>query len=727
MLDRLALLVSTRARAIAIVAAIVFLVAGAIGGGVAERLNPYEASDPDTESAAADARLERGGYFGTDAVVLVKGVDPRTPDGRARVESISKKISADPGVAQVAGYLDTESPDFVATNGSGTYVTVELKASDTSGRQEAAERLIHDLAPERGVVVGGPVVADIEIDKKVSTDLARAETFAFPILFLLAFLFFRSFVAALLPLMVGLLAIVATFFTLTVASTMASISVFALNLVTALGLALAIDYSLFIVSRYREEIARTGPGKEAMRRTLGTAGRTVLFSSLTVAAATGSLIVFPQNFLYSMGIGGAIVALIAGLIALTVLPAVLVLLGSRVNSLAPKALQRRAAREARVTEDGFWYRLSQLVMRFPGRIALAATTLLIVLGLPALGIVFNAADARVLPTSMAARQVSDSLRADYAPYRDTPAVLAVTGSSAEADKVAAAAAALPGAEEVRPPVQLAGRLHAVEVVSSAGPLTDSSKQLVRELRELPGNTQVSGFTASYLDLSSSLRSHLPIVFGLIAAFTLVILFVFTGSLILPFKQLVMNVLGLIAMFGILVYVFQDGRLEGLLGYTSDGAIEATQPMLLFALCFGLATDYGVFLLSRIKEARDQGHEDSKAVSIGLERTGRIVTAAALLFAVCVGAFVTSEISFIKQIGVGIALAVLIDATIIRALLVPSLMQLLGKWNWWAPAPLRRLHAKIGVSDSAALAPATVMATPATPAKSVSAEVPAEVG
>ena len=705
MLNKLALLMHTRARVIAIVAAIVFVAAGALGGGVAERLDPYEAADPDTESVIADEQLERGGYFGTDVVVLVQGVDVRSPDGRARVGAISDKVAADPDVAQVAGFLDTRSSDFVARESRGSYLTVQLEASDNKDRQAAAERLIDALSSEPGVLVGGPVVADLEVNEQVANDLKMAELFAFPILFALAFLFFRSFVAALLPLMVGMLAIVATMSMLAVATMFGSISVFALNLVTALGLALAIDYSLFIVSRYREEIARTGPGLEAMRRTMATAGRTVAFSSVTVAAATGSLIVFPQNFLNSMGVGGGLVALLAGLVSLTVLPAVLVLLGERVNALAPAALQRRAERESRATTDGFWYRLSRLVMRFPGRIALVTGAVLIALGIPALGITFNAADAQVLPTSATARQVDDALRADFPPHRHTPATLAVSGSAEEAERVAAAAAELPGAADVRPPIELAADLHAIEVVASAPPLTEASKNLVRELRELGGDVQVTGFTAGFLDLQSSLGHHLPIVLLIIAGITLVILFLFTGSLILPFKQLVMNLLGLVAMFGILVLVFQHGRLEGLLGYTSQGAIEATQPLLLFALGFGLATDYGVFLLSRIKEAREQGHDDAEAVSIGLERTGRIVTAAALLFAVAVGSFVTSEIAFIKQIGLGVALVVLIDATIIRALLVPSLMQLLGRWNWWAPGPLRRLHAKVGVHEPVVPTPA----------------------
>jgi len=423
----------------------------------------------------------------------------------------------------------------------------------------------------------------------------------------------------------------------------------------------------------------------------------VLFSSVTVAGATGSLMLFPQNFLNSMGVGGAFVALLSGLISLTVLPAVLVLLGRRVNALAPARLQRRREREATVVTDGFWYRLSRFVMRFPGRIALVTGAVLIALGVPALGITFNVADAQVLPSSAAARQVDDALRTDFPPFRDTPVTLVV--SSSDAARVADAAASVPGVAEVRSPIALDGGLSAVEVISSAPPLSETSEDMVRALRNLSG-VEVTGFTAAFLDLQSSLIDHLPIVMGVIAGITLVVLFLFTGSLILPFKQLLMNLLGIVAVFGILVMIFQDGRLEGLLGYTSSGAIEATQPLLLFALAFGLATDYGVFLLSRIKEAREQGHSDSDAVSIGLERTGRIVTAAALLFAVAVGAFVTSEIAFIKQIGLGVALVVLIDATIIRGLLVPSLMQMLGRWNWWAPAPLARVYERFGVSETA---------------------------
>jgi uncharacterized membrane protein YdfJ with MMPL/SSD domain len=699
MLDRLATVVQTRPRAIAIFAAVLFAAAGALGSGVADRLDPYEADDPDTESVRASEMLEEAGYRGTEVVVLIDDIDVRSPAGRERVAAISERVAATPEVAGIASYLDERSPDLVSRDGDATYLAVQLEPTGNSELQDAAEHIVDELEGEPGVTVGGPAVINLEVNEQVERDLRTAELFAFPILFVLSLLFFRSIVAALLPLMVGALAIVATFFMLRVASELGSLSIFALNLVIGLGLGLAIDYSLFMVSRYREEMARSGPGLEAMRRTMATSGRTVLFSSLTVAGAAASLIVFPQNFLRSMGIGGSVVALLAAAIALTVLPAVLALLGERVNALAPRALQRRAQRDATAAEQGFWYRLSRTVMRFPGRIAAASAALLIALGLPFLGINFTSVDAQVLPTSASARQVDDALRAEFPPFRDTPSTLAVSGGAAEAERVAEAAAQLPGAAGVAPPVALEGNLYVVQVYSAAPPLDERSKDLVHDLRELDGDPQVTGFTAGFLDLQASLGDHLPLVLAVIATVTLVVLFLFTGSVVLPLKQLLMNLLGLSAVFGILVLIFQDGRLEGLLGYTSQGALEATQPLLLFAIGFGLATDYGVFLLSRIKEARDRGASDSEAIAIGLERTGRIVTAAALLFAIAVGAFVSSEIVFIKQLGLGTALVVLIDATIIRALLVPSLMELLGRWNWWAPQPLRRVHARLGLSET----------------------------
>jgi uncharacterized membrane protein YdfJ with MMPL/SSD domain len=503
--------------------------------------------------------------------------------------------------------------------------------------------------------------------------------------------------------MIGALAIVGTFLLLRVASELTSVSIFALNLTTGLGLGLAIDSSLFVVSRYREEIAKDGPGLEAMRRTMATAGRTVFFSSLTVAAAVASLTIFPQRFLYSMGLGGALVALLAGTIAITVLPAVLTLLGTRVNSLAPRFLQRRAEADARPARHGFWYRLSRFVMRRPAPVATISAIALLVAGIPFLGIKFTSVDAQILPKSASARQVDDTLRAEFPPFREAPIRLAVQGGGPRAvAQVRSELRDVAGVAAVNPPRPLGNGVAAVEAISRYPFIDERSKDTVRQIRNLPepagAQVLVSGATADFVDFQSSLSDHLPLAVAIIIVSTLVILFLMTGSVVLPVKALLMNVLNLSAVLGILILIFQDGRLQGLLDYTSQGALEQTMPILLSAVVFGLSTDYAVFLLSRIKEARDNGVSDSESVAIGLERTGRIVTAAALLFSIAVGVFVTSEIIFIKEWGLGVALAVLIDASIIRALLVPSLMEMLGKWNWWAPRPLRRLHDRFELGE-----------------------------
>jgi uncharacterized membrane protein YdfJ with MMPL/SSD domain len=704
MFDALARLANRHARRVGLLAIAFFLIAAALGGSVAGRLAPYGADDPATEAVKAREQLEDAGLRVPGVIAVVRGAPVAEPATRARIEGLEAEVRERPDVAAVSGFYETRDRAFVSRDGRSTYFVVDLKATGDKQVQEAGADVAEQLSARPGVVVGGPAVAQEQVNKQVEKDLRMAELLAFPLLFLLSLLFFRSLIASLLPLMIGGLAIVGTFLILRAASEFASISVFALNLTTALGLGLAIDYSLFVVSRYREEIAKDGPGLAAMRRVLATSGRTVFFSSLTVAAALASLLVFPQRFLYSMGLGGALVALFAALIALTVLPAVLTLLGTRVNAGAPGFLQRRATADARPAESGFWYRLSRFVMRRPVPIATLSATLLILLGLPFLGIRFNTVDPTVLPTSATARQAYDIVSAEFPPYHETPIWIDVEGGGPKAAAaVAARVRGVAGIAEVAPPRRLGGEVTVIQAISSHPFASDTSQDTVRRIRDLAepagATVLVGGASADFVDFQASLDRHLPIALAIIVLATLVILFLMTGSVVLPVKSLLMNFLNLSAVFGLLVLIFQDGRLEGLLGYSSPGAIEQTMPILMFAVAFGLSTDYAVFLLSRIKEARDQGASDSECVAIGLERTGRIVTAAALLFAVAMLAFASSKIIFIKENGVGTALAVLIDATIIRALLVPSLMELLGKWNWWAPAPLRRLHERWGIQES----------------------------
>jgi uncharacterized membrane protein YdfJ with MMPL/SSD domain len=704
MFNTLASLAQRRGRRVVILAVIFFAVAGALGGTVADKLDPYGADDPATESVIADERAEAAGFREASVIVLIEDAAPATAAGRQRVETIEQQVRAEPDVAKVTGYLETQSPDFVSEDSNSTYLAVSLKPTDDKDWQDAAKRIEDELAGEPGVTVGGIALANEQVNNQVENDLRTAEMLAFPLLFLLSLVFFRSLVASLLPLMIGALAIVGTFLLLRIASELGSISIFALNLTTGLGLGLAIDYSLFVVSRYREEIAKSGPGLEAMKRTMATAGRTVLFSSLTVAAALASLLVFPQRFLYSMGLGGSLVALLAATISLTVLPAVLALLGHRVNSLAPAFLQRRADRDARPAEEGFWYRLSHFIMRRPLPIATFSAVFLIVLGIPFLNLKFTSVDASILGEEHSSRQVDTALKTGFPPNRDNPVRLVVQNASpAGLAEIQSQVRGVEGVVQVDPPRQLPNGDTVVEAVSDSSFNSDRGRDTVREIRDLPepdgSEVLVTGNSAHFIDFQESLKDHVPIAAAIVVVATLIVLFLMTGSVVLPIKQLLMNVLNLTAVFGILVFVFQDGRLEGLLDYTSQGALEQTMPILLFAVAFGLSTDYAVFLLSRIKEARDDGASDSESVAIGLERTGRIVTAAALLFAVAMGAFATSQIIFIKQNGIGTALAVLIDASIIRALLVPSLMELLGRWNWWAPKPLRRLHDRFGLSES----------------------------
>jgi RND superfamily putative drug exporter len=706
MLAGLAAFLYGNRRRVLMVAIVLAAIAGAFGAGVAKHLSPYGANDPATQSVQATNRFEAAAHrqIGAGVVALVASGDVHTKAARQQVLSVEAELARQPDIARVASFYDTHNPNVVSRDGRSTYVVGYFRPLADKRLSDDAKLIKSRFAGQRGVTLGGWGIAQAEVNTQVSHDLGHAELLAFPFIFLLSLLFFRSGVAALLPPLLGGLSIIGTFAVLRLLSGVFDLSVFALNLTTGMGLGLAIDYSLFIVSRYREESARSGYGPEALRRTLQTAGRTVLFSSVTVAVAVAALAIFPQRFLYSMGIAGATVALVAAVLALSVLPALLAVLGPRVNALSPRWLRSAAEREARPANSGGWYRLAQFVARRPARIAVASAAVLIALGIPFTGIKFITVDARVLPTSASARQVQDALNRDFPPHRTSPleVVVGAPASSPRVRALAAQIARLPDVSGIAPVHPAGPTTSLLEVAPAQDPLSSATKQLVKDVRALhrPFYIGVAGQTAAYLDLEHSLGAHLPAVLAIVVAATLIVLFLMTGSVVLPLKAVVMNTLSLSAVFGILVLIFQHGNLQGLLGYHSLGALDATQPILLFAIGFGLATDYGVFLLSRIKEARDAGAPDREAIALGLERTGRIVTSAALLFAVALTAFATSEIVFVKELGVGAALAVLIDASIVRALLVPSLMELLGAANWWAPRPLRRLHERVGLSEGA---------------------------
>lgn len=676
-------------------AAVVAVAAGVLAASAPDELDPYNAEDPASESAKAAERLERSLGVDPDAglVALVSIDKPvKHPATMRRVERVAERIFFDPSIGLATSVYETGDLAMVSRDRRLTYVYANFETLDDKEQQEGAERIAEDFADHPGVKIGGPAAASAEAAEIVRSDILRAQLIAFPLGFLLSLWFFRSVVAALLPLAVGGLSIAVAVAVLRLAAEVTSVSIFALNLVIGLGLGLAIDYSLLIVNRFREELAGGAATRAALTQTMRTAGRAVLFSSLTVAAAMAALLVFPQRFLYSMGIGGTATALVAGAGALLVLPALLAILGPRVNALAPRRAARARERDVRPDEEGGWYRLARLVMRRPGRIALGCAVLLIAAGIPALAIKFTVADARALPADTEPREVRDALESRFPPNPSVP--IYVAARSRDEERVTAYAnrlEQLDGAARVIGPYPIPDGLSLLQVVSKEHPSSDASEDLVRAVREVPASfgVEVGGRTADFVDHKESLAAHIPVALAVLALTTFVLLFLMTGSVVLPVKALVMNVLSLSAAFGLLVLIFQDGRLEGLLGYTSQGALESSMPLVLFAVAFGLSTDYGVFLLERIREARVRGADDREAVAIGLERCGRIVTAAALLLCIAIGAFATSEIIFIKQLGIGTALAVIIDATIVRALLVPALMELLGPWNWWAPGPLRR--------------------------------------
>ncbi|MBM9463551.1 MMPL family transporter [Aeromicrobium sp. YIM 150415] len=688
-----------------IVGALLLLAVGVgVGLPVVDQLNHDVDSfaDPGSSSARAVDRIEQvlGESAVPDLLIL-------SESGDRAAEAVISEIGDRQGIARVEGGPGA-GPEFVSRDGQHLLWTVGFQADADADALTRELRAELDAVP--GIDVGGFRPAFQEVNERIDRDLLRAELMALPVLFAIALWVFRSVVAALLPLVVGIVTIVFTLLTFRPIVEFMEISGFALSLITCLGLGLAIDYSLFMVSRYREELIRRGEGHAAVQATVATAGRTVLFSALTVAGAGAALLVFPLRFLYSMGIAVVAVALVAAATALLVLPAVFALLGTRVNALAPRRWVRAAEREARAERSGGWYRLSSLVMRHPALFAVATAATLLVLAAPAAQLKLTGAGVAMLPTDSHARILDDTLREDFGTEMLSPMIVAVEAPSArwtEVQQYASAVRELPGVDHVTAPTYLGDRLWQFEATSAGDPLAQSSLDLVGEIRGLPTAliVDIGGESAEQVDQVAALTDRLPWALLILGLLTFVMLFLLTGSVILPLKAIVMNLLTIATTFGILVWVFQWGHGEGVLGFTSQGALESSQPVLLFAVVFGLSTDYAVFLLTRIKEARDSGIGDREAVAIGLQRTGRIVTAAALLLAIATGALALSSIGTIKELGIGIAVAVLIDATIVRALLVPALMALLGRANWWAPPALRRWHDRFGLRETDASTPA----------------------
>jgi RND superfamily putative drug exporter len=595
------------------------------------------------------------------------------------------------------------------------------------GNEDAVDAAIEVLSPRytrQGelvtVGVGGQAEVFRQVTSQVESDLQRAETITFPVVLVLLVLVFGSVVAAGLPLAVAAISVVGTLLVLFVLTMATDVSIFSINLTTALGIGLGIDYSLFIVSRFREEMRAGLASDDAVVRTVETAGRTVLFSGLTVAISLAALLVFPMYFLRSFAYAGIAVVALASFGALVFLPSLLAAIGPRIDRWT---LLRRKPKEA---GDGAWHRIATFVMRRPWPVAISVVAVLLLLGTPFLGAEFGLPDDRVLPQSASSRRVQDQIRASFSseeasalsvvavdarpagPSRDA----AVDGYAAELStidgvaRVDASTGSYRGGQEVAPPTPASARFSAADgtwlaVISAVEPISEEGARLVEDVRSTPApfDTLVTGRSAELVDSQDSLFGRLPLAAGIIAVVTLALLFLMTGSVLVPLKALVLNLLSLTATFGAMVWVFQDGNLSGLLNFTATGTLDTSMLILMFCIAFGLSMDYEVFLLSRIKEEHDRTGDNVPSVAMGLERTGRIVTAAAALLSIVFIAFATSQITFIKMFGVGMALAVIMDATLIRAALVPAFMRLAGNANWWAPGPLRRLHERIGLREA----------------------------
>ncbi|MFP1662613.1 MMPL family transporter [Streptomyces cavourensis] len=705
--------VTARPRLSLLAALVITALAVFAGSGVADRMGSGGWQAPDAESSYATEALER--EFPASQPNLLLLVDSGTasvddPAVAAEAARITERLAGEPGISGVTSYWQTEAPALRAEDGREALIAARIGGDETEAG-ETLERIAPDFAGESGPVtvsVGGPVAVQHEMQTIIQEDLLRAELIALPVTLVLLVMVFGSAVAALLPLLVGIVAILGTNAVLRGLTEFTDVSVFAMNLTTALGLGLAIDYALFIVRRFREELDAGADTRTAVGTTLRTAGRTVLFSALTVAVSLSAMLVFPQYFLRSFAYAGIAVVLLAAAAALILLPAAFMLLGHRVNALDLRRLLRRGRKSgsgaavAAEESDKGWARFARLVMRRAPVFAIVTTVGLVLLGLPFLGVKFGTADDRQLPAGAESRVVQEHIREGFpgSPGGGLEVLAEGEGTPAAYADLKERIENVPGVQRVDGPVT-GDAVAYFSVLPEGEAVGQETQQLVRDLRAIPTgslDTSVTGTAAVLVDSKDAIADRLPWAIGIIVVVTLLLVFLLTGSVLIPIQAVVLNALSLTAMFGAVVWVFQDGNLSGVLAFTSTGDIETTLPVLMFCVAFGLSMDYGVFLLSRIKEEYDRTGDHERSVTFGLSRTGGLITAAAVILAVVMVAIGTSRVTNTKMLGLGIALAVLMDAMVVRSLLVPAVMKLTGHATWWAPRPLRAFHQRFGLSE-----------------------------
>ncbi|MFI1177286.1 MMPL family transporter [Streptomyces melanogenes] len=723
MFERIAELAIRRARLVLIVAVVATALMGALGSGAFTKLLGGGFDDPASQSTRARDLIDEKFGGETNLVLLVRAGDGRvdTPSAEQNGKALVASLKKEKTLANVVSYWDTRSAQLLSEDGREAMVLAHVKGDPTQQQKNATSLLDeYDGTYNKALTVraGGVAAVGNDMSTQVVEDLELAELIAIPLTLILLLFVFGSVVAALLPLAIAVIAILGSFAELSLLADVTSVSNTATNLTTALGLGLGIDYGLLMISRFREQLATGASVEDAVRRTVHTAGRTVAFSASTVAAALAALLVFPQYFLRSFGFAGVGVVAIAAVSALFVMPPLLVVLGHRVNKgQLPWAKTANAT-----TRVSIWARLARTVMRRPTLTALPALAVLLAAASPLLGITFGTPDERVLPKDAESRQVSATLQKNFN-GNDNAALQIVIGQNVDkapldtyADQLSQLkgvvrvetstgththgqeSAAGPGSANLsRPDGQR------ISVVSSLTPKSDAAQNLVGDVRALtppPGtHPLVGGIDAELVDAKHSISGQLPLAIGLVVVTTFVLLFLFTGSVVQPLRALALNAITLVATLGIMTWIFQDGHLSSLLGFTAQ-PMEMSMTVLMFCIVFGLSMDYEVFVTSRIKELHDQGEDTESAVTNGLGHTGRIVTAAACLLAVSFFAFGTAKLSFMQMFGLGSGLAILIDAVAIRGVLVPAAMRLLGGSAWYAPGFLRRFHNRFGLSESA---------------------------
>ncbi|HEX6361178.1 MMPL family transporter [Actinophytocola sp.] len=706
---------ATHARGVLVVALLLMLGAGALGATAFGKLRTDGGFiDPDAESSQAQQLINRH-FGGADDVMFLMSPASGTVDDPANRDAgtaLTERLTADRALTGVISYFTTEAPGMRAQNGRHAIAIARLTDEGDVERLRAAYST--GSGPLR-VQVGGPNSVGIDIGDQVASDLAMAESIAVPIILVLLVIAFGSVVAALLPLVIGVLAVLGTFALLSVLGSVTDVSVFAVNLTTALGLGLGIDYALLMVSRFREELDAGHDTVEAVTRTVQTAGRTIVFSGLTVAAALGVLMVFPLFFLRSFAYAGLGVVVFAMVSAIAVLPALLALLGKRVNSLRLPWVKRTPGSASAV-----WAKVASFALRRPVLAGAPVVLLLVAAAIPLLGVQFGTPDDRVLTTASETRRVGDVLRAEF-PNDDAKALRLVTMDPADVNATgdyALELSRLPGVASVtasagtyvdgvgvgpgNPTYASETGVQRLSVLSTYDPHSTDGQDLVAAVRSAPRHGMdvlVGGSAAQLVDSKDAIASRLPLAGVLIAISTFVLLFLFSGSVLQPLRALLFNVLGLSATLGVLVLIFQEGWLSSWLGFTPQ-PLDTSMLVLLFCIVFGLSMDYEVFVLSRIRETHEQGADVRGSVTHGLSRTGRLVTMAAVLLAVNLLAFGTSGVSFIQMLGIGSGLAILVDATLIRGILVPVGMRLLGRAAWWSPPILRRVHDRVGLREEA---------------------------